>query len=239
MNRPPFRRGKTSKHSSGSTNRGPVGGAAPRYRRALRAVVLVLVALSLFQFVTRGEVTWPGTVYHKITAGLGDYATRPEAAWRKASKKVEELGARKQGQPLPDFDLTGRVTGVLDGDSIVMQDQSGKKYTIRLFGIDTPERGQPHADTARSLMREMLLDQAIGVVKIEIDRYNRTVGTVYLDDANINLAMVAGGHAWWYRRYAPHDRLLEAAQQEAREADRGLWALPDPVPPWEWRRAHR
>ena len=88
-------------------------------------------------------------------------------------------------------------------------------------------------------MRKMVLGKSVGVVKVEIDRFNRTVGTVYLDDTNVNLAMVAGGHAWWYRRYAPHDRLLEAAQRGAREADLGLWALPDPVPPWEWRRAHR
>ncbi len=239
MKRPPFRRGKAGKRSSASTTRDASRAVPSRYLRALRNIVLILAALSLYQYLTGGEVTWHKTAFHKITAGVGGYATRPEAAWRKASKRVEELGARKERQPPPDFDLTGRVTGVLDGDSIVMLDQSGRKYTIRLFGIDTPERGQAYADTARNLMRKMVLGESVGVVKIEIDRFNRTVGTVYLDDTNINLAMVAGGHAWWYRRYAPHDRLLEAAQQEAREADRGLWALPDPVPPWEWRRARR
>jgi micrococcal nuclease len=27
------------------------------------------------------------------------------------------------------------------------------------------------------------------------------------------------------------------AEREAREKHRGLWADPNPVPPWEWRRA--
>jgi hypothetical protein len=30
-----------------------------------------------------------------------------------------------------------------------------------------------------------------------------------------------------------------AKEVEAREAKRGLWADPNPVPPWEWRRRSR
>jgi len=29
---------------------------------------------------------------------------------------------------------------------------------------------------------------------------------------------------------------LEKLEKEAREAQRGLWADPSPVPPWEWRK---
>jgi hypothetical protein len=41
---------------------------------------------------------------------------------------------------------------------------------------------------------------------------------------------------WWYRKYAPGDRTLEGLESEAREAKRGLWAGPQPIPPWEWRK---
>ena len=30
--------------------------------------------------------------------------------------------------------------------------------------------------------------------------------------------------------------MLEKLGAEAREAERGLWADPQPVPPWEWRK---
>jgi endonuclease YncB( thermonuclease family) len=30
--------------------------------------------------------------------------------------------------------------------------------------------------------------------------------------------------------------LLEGLEKETREAKKGLWADPEPVPPWEWRR---
>ncbi len=71
------------------------------------------------------------------------------------------------------------------------------------------------------------------------DQYGRVTGTVYRDGANINLALVREGHAWWYRRYAPHDRRLDLAEREARSAARGLWADPEAMPPWEWRRQSR
>ena len=44
------------------------------------------------------------------------------------------------------------------------------------------------------------------------------------------------GWCWWYRKYAPGNAELETLESEAREAQRGLWADPHPVPPWEWRK---
>ena len=41
---------------------------------------------------------------------------------------------------------------------------------------------------------------------------------------------------WWYRTYAPGDMVLEGVEAEAREAKKGLWADPEPVPLWKWRK---
>jgi transposase-like protein len=40
----------------------------------------------------------------------------------------------------------------------------------------------------------------------------------------------------WKRKYAPGDTVQEGLENEAREARKGLWAEPQPVPPWEWRK---
>jgi len=45
-----------------------------------------------------------------------------------------------------------------------------------------------------------------------------------------------GGWLWWCRKYAPLDAELDKLEQEAREAKKDLWADPQPVPPWEWRK---
>jgi hypothetical protein len=44
---------------------------------------------------------------------------------------------------------------------------------------------------------------------------------------------------WWYRKYAPGDTVLEGLEKEAREAKKGLWVDPAPVPPREWRKRSR
>ncbi|CAG0912171.1 unnamed protein product, partial [Cyprideis torosa] len=43
-------------------------------------------------------------------------------------------------------------------------------------------------------------------------------------------------YAWHYRKYSK-DPNLQALEDEARKAKRGLWADPDPVAPWDWRRS--
>ena len=40
----------------------------------------------------------------------------------------------------------------------------------------------------------------------------------------------------WYLKYAYGDTVLEGLEKDAREAKKGLWADPHPVPPWEWRK---
>jgi endonuclease YncB( thermonuclease family) len=56
----------------------------------------------------------------------------------------------------------------------------------------------------------------------------------FFDGTNVNHTLVKDG--WWCRKYAPGDTVLEGLEHEARAGRKGLWADPQPVPPWEWRR---
>lgn len=51
---------------------------------------------------------------------------------------------------------------------------------------------------------------------------------------DVNAEMVRVGMAWVYDKYVT-DRSPYALQDAAKAARRGLWADPDPMPPWEWR----
>ena len=134
--------------------------------------------------------------------------------------------------------LHGRVVQVLDGDSLVVQ-IDGAEQQVRLQGIDCPERGQPFANKARQLTRGLALNKQVAIESVGRDRYDRILGHPRLPDGSrLDYELVRSGMAWWYRHYSDDPELgeLEAA---ARRDRRGLWADPNPVPPWEWRRRLR
>ena len=182
-----------------------------------------------------GRLPGPADTFEKITRTITGYAGRPAAGWRRATDAIGQPGADSEGQAVPAFDLTGRVVRIFDGDTLSLLDDDNTQHTIRLFGIDTPEVRQPHAKEASRALTALVAQQTVGVVVHDTDLHGRTVGSVYLGDTYINLAMVAAGHAWWYRKWAPYQRSMAEREQQARKQKLGLWANPDPVPPWDWR----
>lgn len=139
---------------------------------------------------------------------------------------------------------SGRATGVTDGDTIallVYANGQPEEVKVRLSGIDAPERSQPFGRAAKQRLSDLLFGRDVTVEWFKRDRYERLLGKVMLDGADMNLEMVRSGHAWVFTKYLneipPVDReAYVAAEQEARTERRGLWTDPAPVPPWEWRK---
>ncbi len=135
--------------------------------------------------------------------------------------------------------LTGRAIKIIDGDTFVLLTEDNATYRIRLHGIDCPERGMDYYKVCKTALGGFCEGRQLNVIVRDKDRYKRTVGDIYTEDGKwINLQMVAGGFAWHYTHY-DNDERLENAAQNAQNAKLGLWALPNPMPPWEWRQAHR
>lgn len=134
--------------------------------------------------------------------------------------------------------FTGRVVGISDGDSITVL-RNGRGEAIRLHGIDAPERRQPFSGAAKKHLSDLVFQKTVRVELKSKDRYQRSVAVVFAPDGrNVNQEMVRAGYAWWFRRYAPRDRALEALETAAREAKRGLWEEEEPTAPWIFRRGH-
>lgn len=133
------------------------------------------------------------------------------------------------------------MVGITDGDTLTALTADNVQMKVRLAGIDTPERGQPYYKAAKQALSDLAFDRNAVIDFNKQDRYGRTVAKVLVDGRDVNLAIVTQGWAWWYRKYATEQsaedqKLYEAAENDARSARRGLWADPEPVPPWEWRR---
>jgi len=130
--------------------------------------------------------------------------------------------------------LTGRVVKVADGDTITILDASKTQHKIRLQGIDAPEKSQAYGDAATRYLAGLVAGRDVRVTWTKRDKYNRILGTVYLDDIEINLEMLKAGYAWHYKRFDSTPAYAQA-ESEARAARRGLWAGLDPIPPEQFR----
>lgn len=145
------------------------------------------------------------------------------------------------------------VVGVSDGDTITARCGDPGAYEqvkVRLNAIDAPERRQPFGARAKQAMSDLVYKKDVELRCYKQDRYKRQICSVWVapqsapdgpKTLDAGLQMVDIGMAWWYRQYAreqtPEERgQYEFAEDEARLRKRGLWSLPDPVPPWDWRR---
>jgi endonuclease YncB( thermonuclease family) len=159
-----------------------------------------------------------------------------------ASGAVSAAGQRTaSGRSGDTLTLHGEVVAVIDGDTLEIVDAQRDRHRIRLAGIDAPEHDQAHGDTAMHALMALAMRRQVMVTGRKLDMWQRLVGQVWLDGEDLNLALVAAGHAWHDRLHrreqtAAAQQRYEAAEQAAQDARRGLWALPDPVPPAVFRR---
>lgn len=140
--------------------------------------------------------------------------------------------------------LVGEVVGLADGDTVTVLDAQKTQHKIRLAGIDAPEKGMPWGQKSKEALSDRVYRRIVTVEWHKQDRYGRLIGKILVDGQDANLAQVADGMAWHYKDYAqeqtPDDRARYAkAELDARSARRGLWAEPEPIPPWAWRKMKR
>lgn len=145
--------------------------------------------------------------------------------------------------------LKVRVERVLDGDTfhgkvVAGAVPAGVKHvrdslvSVRLDGIDAPEKDQPWGDSSRHALGRRVAGSVVAVEIVDIDRYRRVVGRVHRDGIDVNRSLVASGDAWMYRRFSS-SRDLDSLESAARLGRLGLWKTQAPVPPWDWRRERR
>lgn len=170
-------------------------------------VLLVLVAVG---------VLWWGT--GRIVPGNSPAGTLP---W--------EVTQRPEGIP------TGTVTRVIDGDTLDVQYKDGTTRRIRLLGIDTPEiastvtRAECFGKNASDYTRQLLIGRTVGLdgdpSQDDVDRFNRQLRYVWLDDRMVNYLLVREGYAREYTFRVPYryQALFREAQRQALAARAGMW----------------
>jgi micrococcal nuclease len=130
------------------------------------------------------------------------------------------------------------VTRVADGDTVDVLIAPTRRVRIRLHGVDTPEAREPFSNQARTFTRTLMFGRQVTVTGKDVDRYDRLVARIAVDDADASESIVGAGLACTFRQYVTDPR-LEAAVTSARNAQRGFWAAGASKPECVAREAQR
>lgn len=150
--------------------------------------------------------------------------------------------------------LTAKIVSIHDGDTMTVQvPGETQKYKIRLLGVDTPEveffeetQGEA-AIEARDYLRSLAPVGAKAVILFDangMDKHNRILGRIYVDDIELNSEMLKAGWGYFYLIF-PFDKKLaadySAAARRAFEEGRGLFSerFRDTQAPYEFRMSVR
>lgn len=222
----------------------------PDRRRAAKQVVAAAIGLvSLLSGCPspggRGAATptvAPGRATPAATrpadAGL---PTTPPTSRQAGTPTPGTTGGRAAG-PAIDPRLTNRatvpVTRVVDGDTVNVR-LEGQNRPVRIIGLNTPEVpgpyreaqcfGQEASDRAKSLLTDQTITIAQDPTQDSQDQFQRTLAYVWLPDGRLyEEEMIREGYAkeYTYNRQQPYllQERLRAAERQARQAGRGLWA---------------
>jgi endonuclease YncB( thermonuclease family) len=122
------------------------------------------------------------------------------------------------------------VVRVVDGDTVDVRLQSGKRERVRLIGIDATERGACFSAQASSRARALALDSEVvlrgDATQDTRDRYGRLLAYVWLPGGrDLGYQLVAGGFArvYVYRDVFQRHAAYSRAERRAKGSPRGLW----------------
>ncbi len=138
--------------------------------------------------------------------------------------------------------LQGQVMAVLSGDTLRIRDDKKVQYTVRLAGVDAPEKFQAYGQRSLDSLRELAFQKYVTVEGVGSG--SPRVGRVRVEGRDISLEQLQLGAVWYDKSRAqvlsePDRQAYGAAQEDARQRRTGLWRDKQPIAPWEYRAGRR
>jgi micrococcal nuclease len=137
-------------------------------------------------------------------------------------------------QMMPNGNITGKVTSVVDGNTIEVLGEDNSTYKIVLAGVDSPELTQEYGDKARKYLEKILLEENVHVSFQGKDRKGNYVAIVLKDQLDPRIELLKEGLAWTSEKDPLPE--LETYRTTAQQKGKGLWKDENPTPPWTYRR---
>ncbi|WP_434778895.1 thermonuclease family protein [Neisseria sp. Ec49-e6-T10] len=163
--------------------------------------------------------------------------------------------------------ISCRHPKIQDGNNIFCLSSENKQIKVRLWGIDAPDLNQNFGKESAQILSKILSHAPLNLEVFGYDSDGRTLSEikyqVYVDcpppskledgtmiqeigcmekpPTNANWEMIYRGYAWTNPSHKLNNanKFYIEAERIARKDKRGLWADPNPISPWEWRKAKK
>ena len=192
-----------------------------------------------------------------------DPVPMPKVTWK---EPVQVVAINPIFAQLPQY--TGVVTYVGDADTLLAKsnkyttkgrENESSNVECRIDSVDAPEtphpeygkKGQPYGEEAAKILQQMVLNKEVSIrVTKPTDgesNYGRDVCQIEVSGKDVSVELLRAGAAWLYqykdkRTGEDYNRYGSAGiqlEQQARDAKRGLWALPNPQNPYDFRQQEK
>jgi len=163
-------------------------------------------------------------------------------------------------------ELSGRVVGVTDGDTLTVLTAGRRPVKVRLLAVGAPEtsckgrkteresdlfgdafcveRGQPYGKAAKKALSQLTFGRDV-IVRVRGTSHERLVGQVLVGQTDAGLAMLQQGFACYAAQFGrrhlsdEEQRAYAQAHEAAKAARRGMWAREDAQCDDEYRARQR
>ncbi len=126
--------------------------------------------------------------------------------------------------------LSGRVIGVVSGDTITVLTKDRRQMMLSLAGIEAPQKEQEFGVSAHQFLSALILDQIVMVSNIKEDCRGRKTASIAFNNKDLSLMAVKSGNAWADVRCEANG-MLAKEEASARTRGIGLWENPNAAGP--------
>lgn len=135
---------------------------------------------------------------------------------------------------------------VWDGDTFDAQCKKIGIVRVRYYQSDAPEKSQPWGTQSRKWLEQTVKDKTVRVKVIAVEASTNVHQQRWIAEIRVgvgghtvNRMAVEQGMAWASPGFTKPNSILRNTQRDAQKAGIGLWSLPNPIAPWDWRHGRR
>lgn len=130
-------------------------------------------------------------------------------------------------------ELTGTVTGVVDGNTVTIRFSKGHQQLVSLIGVVAPDLDDCFGPTSRSWLSDFTLGKKVRLEPTDSGGQQRILVKLLLADKDINLEIIRHGFARYNKEHEfwlgeKEKQAYQSAEAQARSTGIGLWSASTP-----------